>query len=145
MKRSVIWGSLLLLGTGVTGCPVYDSSDACYGDYDCPSGSVCDASGACVTDTGEPDNAGSCKKPSDCGTNQTCSRFGTCLSGDCSFKSVGCVAGYTCSAESGAWQCELGEDTSNGGAGGNTTSSGGAGGEPAAGAPSPSSGAGAGG
>jgi hypothetical protein len=104
MKKSPFPAALLLLGVVLAGCPVYDSDDGdCFGDSECPYGSVCDGdTNRCVA---EPSDAVACHRPSDCGANETCNRFGTCSTGDCHFSSVGCVRGYECSADTGRWQC----------------------------------------
>jgi hypothetical protein len=112
MKKSALPAALLLLGVALSGCPVYDANDdGCYSDYDCRVGDVCDGqSGACVP------SSNACQRPSDCGTNETCSKSGTCVSGDCHFSSVGCVHGYECSSDSGAWECVTTSDAGGAGA-----------------------------
>lgn len=132
MKKSAFPAALLLLAVASSGCPVYDSRDGCYDDWDCYDGYVCDGyTGACVAETSTPEPANTCSRPRDCGANETCSRSGTCMEGDCSFKSVGCVRGYECSSDSGRWECVA----SGSGEGGSD-----AGGSPNAGAPSNSAG-----
>jgi hypothetical protein len=118
MKKSALLPALLLIGVGLSGCPVYDSNDAgCFDDLDCPSGSWCDGdTGACVVPTASPSGA-KCAEPGDCDSNETCARSGTCTPGDCHFESVGCVSGFECSGESGRWECVAeGSSSSNGGA-----------------------------
>lgn len=112
---SVAWPlALLLIGVGLSGCPIYDQDDTgCYVDSDCASGYSCDdASGTCY----RPDSD-ACRKPSDCRANETCSRSGTCVPGDCHFDSVGCIRGFVCSSASGRWAC-VDEDDATGGGGG---------------------------
>lgn len=137
MKKSAFPAALLLFAVASSGCPVYDSTDGCYDDLDCYDGYVCDdRSGACVAETSTPE-PGSCSRPRDCGANETCGRSGTCVEGDCSFKSVGCVRGYECSAESGRWECVAsGQGEGGNDAGGSSSASGAAGdNQPNAGAP----------
>jgi hypothetical protein len=121
MKKSALPAALLLMATGLSGCPIYDDHDSgCYRDSDCASGYQCDRdTGDCYP---EDDGGTACRKPSDCGTNETCSRSGTCMTGDCHFSTVGCVRGYTCSSTSGRWECV--DDSPS--AGGSTSSDGGA-------------------
>jgi hypothetical protein len=119
MKKSPFPVVLLLLGTVLAGCPVYDSDDDdCLYDSECPYGSVCDGhTNRCVAEPTEA--AVACHQPSDCGANETCNRVGTCSTGDCHFSSVGCVRGYECSADSGRWQCvRPGSSVNDGGTGG---------------------------
>jgi hypothetical protein len=140
MKKSALLAVLLLIGVGLSGCPVYDSNDAgCFDDLDCPSGSWCDGdTGTCVVPTGSPSGA-KCDEPDDCGGNETCARSGTCTSGDCHFESVGCVRGFECSGESGRWECVAeGSGSSDGGA--PSSSNGGAPSSANGGAPSSSNG-----
>ena len=152
MKKSAFPAALLLLGVALSGCPVYDASDsACYSDFDCADGSVCDGpTGTCVA-AGQPTSPGACQQPKDCGTNETCSRSGTCMAGDCHFSSVGCVRGYECSSASGRWECVKQGTTSGGSNAGGAASAGAPavnGGEPNmtnGGAPETRSSAGAGG
>lgn len=120
MKKSAFPAALLLVAVGLSGCPIYDHDDSdCRRDADCASGYLCDhASGDCYLEEGD---STACRKPSDCGTNETCSRSGTCMAGDCHFSTVGCVRGYTCSSESGRWQCV---DDSEGTGGGSSTEGG---------------------
>jgi hypothetical protein len=126
MKKSAFPAALLLIGVGLSGCPVYDGDAACYDDFDCDYGYLCDGdTGTCFADVDdEPDDPEACRKPSDCGTNETCSRFGTCSSGDCHYSTVGCVQGYICSLDSGRYSCVA--RGTNDGAGGDNASSGGA-------------------
>jgi len=133
MKKSALPLALSLLGLTLPGCPVYDSGDyGCYSDFDCPTGYVCDGNSlACVNVQGAP----ACSRPSDCGDTETCSSSGICEVASCHFASVGCVRGYECSSDSGAWQCE------KLGAGAGGTNAGGAGGEANAGSPAMSAGA----
>lgn len=126
MKKSALPALLLLIGAGLTGCPLYDHEDSgCYVNSDCAPGFSCDErDGTCYENTND-----ACRKPSDCGTNETCSRLGTCTPGDCHYRSVGCVRGYVCSSESGRWQCVAASDgsggaPSEGGAGGADTEGG---------------------
>ena len=121
MKKSAFLAALLLIATGLSGCPIYDDrDDGCYRDSDCASGYQCDRdTGDCSP---EDDDGTACRKPSDCGTNETCSRSGTCRTGDCHFATVGCVRGYTCSSTSGRWECV--DDSL--GTGGSMSNSGGA-------------------
>jgi hypothetical protein len=123
MNKTVYPALLLLVATGLAGCPVYDhEDDGCYTDSECAAGYLCDArQGLCYA----PDS-GSCTKPADCGPNETCGRLGICSPGNCRFDSVGCVEGYTCSVLDDRWQCIRGYDDGAGGAGG---ASGGAAGE----------------
>jgi hypothetical protein len=115
MKKAALPVALLLAGIGLSGCPIYEDDDdlACFDDYDCPSGHLCDyASGFCVREsTGSPP---ACDAPSDCAANETCSHNARCVVGDCSFASVGCVRGFECSSESGRWQC-VAEGSGDGG------------------------------
>jgi hypothetical protein len=151
MKKSAFPAALLLIGVGLSGCPVYDSDAGCYDDFDCDYGYLCDDdTGACYPEPGsdEPDDDVACRRPSDCGTNETCSRFGTCSSGDCHYSTVGCVKGYICSLEAGRYACVArssddgagGDASGNAGEAGAATSNGGAGG--AGGAAAPNGGAG---
>lgn len=117
--------ALLAFGVTASGCPIYESDqDGCYSDFDCADGYFCDDSSlTCVaTSPGSP----SCEKPSDCGTNETCGRSGICVSGDCHFSSVGCVRGFSCSSESGRWQCEASGSAAGGAPSGGAASDGGA-------------------
>ncbi len=106
MKKAAVPGLLavvlLLLASSLTGCPIYDDETAgCYGSSACPSGSSCDVdTGSCV-----PNQEVECHRPSDCGGNETCGSRGICRIGDCSFASVGCVRGYSCSRAQGIWEC----------------------------------------
>jgi hypothetical protein len=111
MKKCVFPAALLLIGAGLSGCPIYDHDDTgCYYDSDCAPGYSCDdASGSCYREESD-----ACRRPSDCGANETCNRSGTCVTGDCHFDSVGCVRGYECSSDSGRWECV---DQSDGGSG----------------------------
>lgn len=134
--------AVLALGVTASGCPIYESDESgCYSDFDCADGYFCDD--ASLTCVGTGPGTASCEKPSDCGTNETCSRSGSCLVGDCHFSSVGCVRGFTCSSESGRWQCEPSGSASGGASndGGGAPSDGGAapsehGGESGGGEPS---------
>jgi hypothetical protein len=120
MKKSPFPAALLLLGVTLAGCPVYDSNDGdCFGDSECPYGSVCDGhTNSCVAEPAD-DSTVACHRPSDCGTNETCNRFGTCSTGDCHFSSTGCVRGYECIPDDGRWACvKLGASGSEGGNGG---------------------------
>jgi hypothetical protein len=139
MKKSALPAALLLFGVGlgVSGCPVYDGGDVgCFSDQDCPDGYLCDTTTtSCVAE--QANRSPTCNSPDDCGTNETCARSGTCVSGDCHFKSVGCVNGYACSSTTGRWECLEQGPGSNGGAssGGAASVDGGAttdGGAPAA-------------
>jgi hypothetical protein len=96
------------------GCPIYDGDDGCYSSFDCESGYVCELdTGRCLRGERAPD----CDEPRDCEAGETCDKYGRCSAGDCSFASVGCVSGYTCSREDGSWQCVV-EGSSQGGTGG---------------------------
>ena len=153
MKKSALPLALLLLGVTLSGCPVYDTSNAgCYSDFDCAYGYVCDGNSlTCVS----VQTSSSCGQPSDCGKNETCSHSGICVSGSCHFASVGCVQGYDCSADSGTWACvKAGESTGTAGAPAGGAGEANAGAPPASagaptsstgGAPEPASAAGAGG
>jgi hypothetical protein len=150
MKKPAFPAALMLVsfvGLALPGCPIYDDSDGCFDTSDCAYGYVCDEySGDCVAERDL-----SCRRPSDCGVNETCDRFGTCSSGDCSFASVGCVAGYECSNEQGIWECvREGQSSGGQGSGGSDGSVGGEANAAGAasssgGAPGSSGGAGAGG
>jgi hypothetical protein len=130
MKKSAFPAGLLLIGIGLSGCPVYDGDAGCYDDFDCDYGYLCDGdTGVCYADAdaGNPDDTEACRKPSDCGENETCSRFGACSSGDCNYSTVGCVQGYLCTLDAGRYSCIA--RASNGGAGGESAGQGGQGGE----------------
>jgi len=101
MLKSAFPAALVLLALASSGCPIYDSNDGCRDNLDCGDGFVCDAStGTCVdASSGPATSSGACVQPQDCGSNETCSRSGTCIVGDCHYKSVGCVRGYSCSLE----------------------------------------------
>lgn len=126
-KKSAFPAALLLIAAALSGCPLYDDDLGCEVDSDCASGYLCDDdSGECFVEDSD-----ACRRPSDCGANETCSRFGTCTTGDCHYESVGCVRGYTCSSDSGRWECVDRDATSDGGASGNSPNdAGGQAGEP---------------
>lgn len=135
MKRAVLIGLSLLGAALLSGCPIYPEERLfCETTLDCPKGYACDSdTGYCRVTGGSGGSSGkTCDEPKDCGFNQTCSSKGLCKSGDCSFH--GCVTGYSCAVESGAWTCvaggdagDAGGDAATGGAGG-TGGSGGTGG-----------------
>jgi hypothetical protein len=110
-KSAFLAVSLLIAGT-LPGCPLYDDDSGCHVHSDCSAGYLCDdQSGDCYADESD-----ACRRPSDCGANETCSRFGTCTPGDCLYESVGCVRGYTCSSDSGHWECVARDAAGSGGA-----------------------------
>jgi hypothetical protein len=120
MKKSAFPAALLLIGVGLSGCPVYDDDGGCYDDFDCEYGYLCDDdTGACYAEHDDGGDGEACRKPSDCGPNETCSRFGTCSSGDCHYSTVGCVQGYICTVDEGRYACTpRSTNGSEGGAGG---------------------------
>jgi hypothetical protein len=120
MKRLALALGLLVLGSLIPGCPIYTNDDGCVVDAECDIGYVCDgAVGLCRTRYD-----GACRSPSECGANETCSRQGSCVVGDCSWPQTGCVTGYVCSKQSGAFSCVAG---TSGGASGSGGTGGGAG------------------
>lgn len=123
-KKSAFPAVLLVIACGLSGCPLYDDDSGCHVDADCAAGYLCDdRSGDCYADESD-----ACRRPSDCGANETCSRFGTCTPGDCLYESVGCVRGYTCSSDSGRWEC-VEQEPAGGGASGGPNAAGGQAGE----------------
>ncbi len=116
MKRASLYLSLVLVGLMLPGCPIYGEDEGCLVDRDCPNAYVCDGSlGLC-----RPESDLSCDRPSDCSGNTTCSRRGICQTGDCSWNSIGCVAGYECSSDDGTFQCVREGSTGSGGSAGAT-------------------------
>jgi len=117
MKRAVIACLLTLVALSMTGCPIYPSDGLCRSQWDCAPGYSCDeATGACY----QP--APGCTRPADCtNASDTCTPAGICQVGSCHL--LGCVAGYSCTIDRGAWACTLGTSS---GSGGTTSSSGGA-------------------
>ncbi|MCC6902008.1 MAG: hypothetical protein IT377_23755 [Polyangiaceae bacterium] len=129
MKRAVLIGLSLFGATVLSGCPIYPEERLfCETTLDCPKGYACDSdTGYCVVTGGSGGSSGkTCDEPKDCGFNQTCSSKGLCKTGDCSFH--GCVTGYSCVVESGAWACVAGGDAGDGGDAGGTGGTGGTGG-----------------
>ncbi len=97
MRRALGMTAAALMGSVISGCPVYDDT-LCSFDADCAPGLLCDVqTGSCYGSEVE------CREPSDCGApNETCGSDGLCHVGDCYFH--GCVADYVCvSHDSGYW------------------------------------------
>ena len=113
MKKTAIGSLLLLAGVALGGCPIYShDANRCETSFDCADGYSCDsASGACVASYSTQ-----CSVPSECAQNETCNRDGVCAVGDCSFSSIGCVAGYSCQRHMGVWECVSGATSGSGGA-----------------------------
>lgn len=97
----------------------------CWSHADCVSGFVCDSKGACVSEAATGPTP--CAEPSDCRANESCGTEGACVAGDCSRS--GCVDGWYCALELGAWTCVAadaggaGFDAGGAGAGGEGTTS----------------------
>jgi len=110
MKRAVIACLLTLVALSMTGCPIYPSDGLCRNHWDCAPGYNCDeATGACY----QP--APGCTRPADCtNASETCTPAGNCQVGSCHL--LGCVAGYSCTIDKGAWACTFGTSTGSGGA-----------------------------
>lgn len=120
MKRALLTGFALVGATLLSGCPIYPEDRlVCETSLDCPDGYACSAAtGYCYLPSGSGGgpNGGSCDEPKDCDFNETCSSSGVCKTGTCSFH--GCVAGYTCAIEQGAWTCVAGGSGGSGGSDG---------------------------
>jgi hypothetical protein len=91
----------MMVGALLPGCPIYANDEGCVLDSECDVGYVCDG----VIGLCRPESELGCATPSECGANATCSRKGLCVIGDCSWPDIGCLAGYVCSKESGAFHC----------------------------------------
>jgi len=92
---------------GCFDCPDRSYSSACVpwpceDRFDCPSGSICNYSGQCVS--APYSSAGTCSAPSDCGAGATCGADNVCHPGDCG-SGVGCPTGYACGLVAGVAQC----------------------------------------
>lgn len=95
-----------LAALSMTGCPIYPADDHCSSDWDCAPNYYCDVNRTCLAIAESTD----CNAPQDCtGANEVCGRHGTCVVGSCHVASVGCVAGFTCTASDStpdrAWTC----------------------------------------
>jgi hypothetical protein len=116
----------------LAGCPVYPDDPDCFSDSECAPGFAChEPSGTCFPVNGSGGSGGGpsgCDEPKDCGVNETCGKDGRCHIGSCSFH--GCVKGFDCKVDDGAWACVPGAagQAGSGGAGGGAGSGGAAGG-----------------
>jgi hypothetical protein len=113
MKRFAFLVSLLGVGLMVPGCPIYGDDEACGSDIDCSEGYLCDE----LTGLCSPEASLSCSLPNQCDPGFTCAKDGLCRAGDCTWKDIGCIAGFVCSGDSGVFRCEAGS-SGGGGAGG---------------------------
>lgn len=94
LRRLIFALPLAAMPALLTGCPIYgDGGDEdCERDSNCPSGFVCDASGACVD--------APCTMDSHCGSGEIC-MGGVCTPGDRSCRTHGdCAVGSYCDATS---------------------------------------------
>jgi hypothetical protein len=115
MKRFALLFCLVAVALMLPGCPIYGDDSACSLDSDCPNSYLCDD----VTGLCRPSATVLCDSPSQCASSETCGRDGLCHAGDCSWASIGCIAGYECGSESGRFECvRSGSNGGNGGAGG---------------------------
>src|SRR5688572_5039438 len=97
-------GFAILTGLLYAGCVADDSE--CNAPSDCPSQTVCDvAFGICVPAVLEAGSAEPCTVPRDCASGETCTAAGECRPGSCTFHD--CVAGYSCLAIDGIFQCAV--------------------------------------